>query len=115
MSDASWLGASPPVFIGVTLVLAGGCAFMTGAALARSWRPARQIVPYALLLGLASRFLIFALFQGDMLSLSGYLTDCACLLAIAALGHRLTLTHLMCAQYPWLYERSGVFTWRERK
>jgi hypothetical protein len=109
------LGTSVPVFIGITLILAGGCAFMTGAALARSWIPLNRILPYAMLLGLASRFLIFALFQGELLSVSGYLIDCACLLALAFLGYRLTQAHLMCAQYPWLYERAGLFTWRDRK
>jgi hypothetical protein len=34
------LGSSLPVFIGVTLILFGGAAIMTGHALAGTWRPA---------------------------------------------------------------------------
>ena len=47
---------------------------MTGQALAETWRPAGRLSPTALLLGVADRFLIFALFDGAArCSLPGFL------------------------------------------
>lgn len=103
-----------PVFIGVTVLFMGGCAFMAGQALASTWRPVWQVFPYALGLGLADRFLGFALFDGTLLSLPGYVTDAAVLLAITLAAYRLTLARRMVAQYPWLYRRTGLFGWASR-
>ncbi len=108
------IGNSLAVFIGVTCVLAGGAAWMTGLALASNWRPAWQAVGYALLLALADRFLIFALFEGQLLSLAGFALDAAVLIGIALAAHRLTLAGQMVKQYPWLYERQGLLSWRRR-
>ncbi|MGB0629486.1 MAG: DUF6867 family protein [Alphaproteobacteria bacterium] len=109
------LGTSVAVFIGVTVCLIGFAAFMTGQALAVTWKPVWQVVLYSFLLGLADRFLTWALFQGELLSPSGYVIDTIVIVAIAVTAHRLTLARRMTAQYPWLYERTGVFTWRDRK
>ena len=107
-------GNSWAVFIGVTCILAGGAAWMTGQALALTWRPAWQAAGYALLLALADRFLIFALFEGRLLSAAGFAIDAAVLIAIAMAGHRITLAGQMVKQYPWLYERQGLLSWRRR-
>jgi uncharacterized protein DUF6867 len=37
------------------------------------------------------------------------------ILAIALSAHRFTLARKMVAQYPWLYERSGLLNWREKR
>lgn len=103
-----------PVFIGVTVVFMGGCAFMAGQALATTWRPAWQALPYALALGLADRFLGFALFGGTLLSLPGYVIDAGVLVLITLAAYRLTLARRMTAQYPWLYRRHGLFGWISR-
>jgi hypothetical protein len=103
-----------PVFIGITVLFMGGCAFMAGQALASTWRPLWQVFPYALGLGLADRFLGFALFGGRLLSLPGYVTDAAVLVAITLAAYRLTQARRMACQYPWLYERAGLFGWRPR-
>jgi len=107
-------GNSVAVFIGLTCVLAGGAAWMTGQALAATWRPAWQAAGYALLLTLADRFLIFALFEGRLLSLPGFILDAAVLIVIALAAHRITLAGQMVKQYPWLYERHGLLSWRRR-
>jgi len=107
-------GNSLAVFIGVTCIIAGGAAWMTGQALALTWRPAWQAVAYALLLTLADRFLIFALFEGHLLSLAGFAVDSVVLIMIALAGHRITLAAQMVKQYPWLYERQGLLSWRQR-
>lgn len=104
---------SIPVFIGVTIVFLGGCAFMTGIALASTWRPMWQVFPYALGMGLGDRFLGFALFDGHLLSLPGYLTDTVVLVVITLAAYRLTQARRMVSQYPWLYRRAGLFGWAE--
>lgn len=107
-------GTSIAVFFVVTGLVIGFAAFMTGQAIANTWRPAWQLWVYVLLLGLVARFLIFALFDGELLSLTGYVASTALLLAIGFFAFRLTRARKMAHQYPWLYERSGLFGWRER-
>jgi hypothetical protein len=108
------LGASLPVFIGLTLVLFGGAAFLMGQAVAATWRPSWQVLLYGALLTIGDRFLVYALFEGELLSVSGYLIHAAVLIGIGLVAYRLTKAHKMVSQYPWLYERAGLFTWRER-
>ncbi len=101
------------VFLGLTVVLFGGCAFMTGQALAATWRPWWQIVPYGVMMGLADRFLGFALFRGDGLSVAGWALDSAVIIAVGLAAYRLTRARRMVSQYPWLYQRTGPFSWRK--
>jgi len=108
------IGTTWPVFIGLTVILLGGAGWMTGQALARSWRPLWQTVPYCLLLGLVDRFLTWGLFQGALLTLPGYLIGTAVILALGLIAYRATQTRKMVDQYPWLYQRTGPFTWREK-
>ena len=107
-------GVSPALFFGLTVVLVGGCAFMAGQAAATAWKPAPIALFHAALLGGADRFLIYGLFGGSLWSLSGYLSHTAVLAAIALAAHRLTLARRMVAQYPWLYRRTGPFSWSDR-
>lgn len=99
-------------FLGMTIVIFGGAAAMTGQALARNWRPIWQILPYALLLGLGDRFLLYALFGARLLSVRGYAAAVVILLVLGLAAYRLTQTRCMVRQYPWLYERAGPFHWR---
>ncbi len=108
------LGTSLPVFIGITVVIMGFAAYMTGQAVANSWQPAWYAVVYCFLLGIADRFLTWGLFAGDGLSVTGYLIDTAVLIAIAMVAFRLTQARRMVEQYPWIYERTGPFSWREK-
>lgn len=109
------LGTSFGVFLALTVLVMGFAAFMTGLALANTWKPAWHAVVYVVLLGFADRFLTFALFDGELLSLSGYLIDTAVLVAIGLLAYRVTLARKMVLQYPWIYERGGLFGWRRRR
>jgi|TARA_R110002072_G_scaffold49863_13_gene135007 branched-chain amino acid transport system ATP-binding protein len=109
-----FFGTTPFVFVGLTLVFFGGCAIMTGQGLAKSWRPIWFVVPYGLLLGLGDRFLTYALFEGELLTLPGYILDTAILIVIALAAYRLTQVNKMIVQYPWLYQRQGLFSWREK-
>lgn len=108
------LGTSVPVFVGVTCIIIGFAAYMTGQAMANTWRPTWQLFVYGALLGVASRFLIFSLFDGELLSTTGYIIDTAVLICIAWFAYRLTRARKMVNQYPWLYERSGLFGWKSR-
>ncbi len=98
----------------VTGVIGGGAALMAGRAISSTWRPYWYVVMYILLLSAAVRFLHFALFHGDILSVASYLVDAAYLVAMGSLSFRITRTNQMARQYPWLYERTGPFSWRER-
>lgn len=109
------LGESIPVFIGLTVILVGGCGFMMGQAIANTWRPYWQVVPYSLLLAATSRFLAFALFEEQLLAVVPYLAAAVVVLGLATLGFRLTQADLMVHQYPWLYERSGLLGWKDRR
>ncbi len=109
------IGTSWPVFLGVTIGIMGFAAYMTGQALANGWRPMWQVIAYAFPLGFADRFLVFALFDGELLLLSGYLVDTAILAAIGLISYRLAQVRRMVTQYPWLYERTGPFSWREKE
>ncbi len=109
------LGTTPGVSFTVTVVVMGFAAFMTGQAMADTWKPVRQVVAYCLLLGLGDRFLIFSLFEGELLSLSGYVIDSAVLVAISLFAYRLTQVRKMTSQYPWIYERAGLLSWRDRR
>jgi len=112
--DPGLFGTSPMVTIFLTVLFMGGCALMTGRALANTWRPAWQVVPYALLLGLADRFLIYALFDGELLSAGGFVAHTLILMAIALASHQATRAGRMVSQYPWMYERVLFFGWRRK-
>lgn len=102
------------VFFFVTIVLAGGAAWMSGRAIARGWEPYWQAAAWMLLLGAAARFIHFSLFGGSLLSLHYYVVDTLILMGIAWLGHRVTLTRLMTRQYGFAYESASPLTWRPR-
>ena len=110
MDDFSW-----PVFLGLTVVIIGGAGFLTGQALARGWRSMWQVLPYAGLLGLADRFLSYALFDLPLLSLGGYLAGTAVILVLSLTAYRTTQVAKMVSQYPWLYERVGPLAWRDKR
>ncbi len=112
MTHVPILDAPLPVFIGLTVIGMGFAAVMIGQALALAWKPAWQVVGYGLLLGMGDRFLTFALFQGKLLSFTGYLADTAVLVAIALVAFRINRAYRMVSQYPWLYRRDGLFNWR---
>ena len=108
-------GTTLPVYLGLTLALFGGAAWMTGQALGSAWRPGWQLMPYCALLAAGSRFFDWALFGGTLLSLPGYGLALATLLLLGIAAFRATRARKMTAQYPWLYERAGPFAWRARR
>jgi Domain of unknown function (DUF6867) len=102
-------------FLLVTLFLGGGAAYLTGRAVAVTWRLFPKLVFYIALLTAAVRFIHFALFSGTLLSLQFYVVDFIILLGLGSAGYRVTRAGQMTIQYSWLFERSGPFSWRPRK
>jgi hypothetical protein len=101
-------------FIVFTVILGGGAAYLAGRALAIGWRPVGLLVFYMVLFTIGLRFLDYALFQSNMFSPLYFITHGLVVLALALLGYRLTRVSQMVTQYPWLYERSGLLTWKDR-
>lgn len=107
-------GQSPLEILFVTGLLGGGAAWLAGRAIARTWRPIWHVVGYMAILGAAVRFVHFALFDAELLSLAGYATDATCVTLLGCLSWRVTRTTQMVNQYPWLYERVSLMSWRDR-
>jgi hypothetical protein len=110
-----FLGEDPLVLIILVGGFGGAAAWMSGRAVAENWRPVWQAVASAFLLALATRFLTYGLFDGELLSLIGYLRDSALLSLLAVLAWRMRLAAKMTTQYPWLYVAAGPFGWKVRQ
>ncbi len=102
------------IFLLLTVILGGGAAFMAGRSLATDWRDVKQLMIFMIPLGFGVRFLHFALFQQNLFSLQYFITHTAILMVLAYLGYRMKRVSQMVTQYPWLYERSGILTWRNK-
>lgn len=102
------------LFLFVTVVMGGWAAWMTGRAIAITWRPFWNLALYMLILGAAVRFIHFALFGGTLLSLHYYIVDTIVVFIIGSLGFKYYRARLMTSQYRWLYERTGPFSWKEK-
>ena len=102
------------VFVLLTVVLGGGAAFMAGRSLAKEWRPVAQLLLFMIPLSAGVRFLHFALYQETLFSAKYFISNTLILVAAALLGYRLKRVNQMITQYPWLYERSGPLSWRQK-
>ena len=93
------------VFVALTLVIGGAGAFVTGRAMALTWRGRWKAVAYMVPLAAAVRFLHFALFEEPTAPAQAAL--CFALLAVLALaGFAFARRRQMAAQYPWLASRT---------
>ncbi|WP_181702251.1 DUF6867 family protein [Chthonobacter albigriseus] len=102
------------LFALITVLIGGWAAWMTGRACAKTWRGGLILFIYILFLGMAVRFIHFAVFGGTLLSLHYYIVDTVILEIIAFVGFRYTRTRQMVRQYFWLYEQSGPISWRSK-
>jgi ABC-type uncharacterized transport system permease subunit len=107
------LGTSPGVFIGLTVILVGGAAILAGRAIGGNWKPAWQVVAACFGLALADRFLTFALFEGELLSLTGLLASFAVLVLMGLAAWRIARVSKVVGQYPWRYRRTSPFAYTE--
>jgi hypothetical protein len=90
------------VFLLVSVIFGGGCAWLAARAIAQTWRPWWHLVLYMLILGLAVRFLHYALFGRALIEPYYYAIDTAILIAIALAGYRSTRRYQMARQYGFL-------------
>jgi NO-binding membrane sensor protein with MHYT domain len=102
------------VFILISMLLGGGAAWLAGRAIASTWRPWWHVAFYMLILGVAVRFLHFALFDATLLSPQYYLVDTGVCLGLGFLGFRTARAAQMATQYRWINVRTGAFTWDRR-
>ena len=115
--QASWVEISVAAF-----VVFGWFSMLAGQALARTWRPWWHCIGYGLLLSVGARLVEYVLFIGRAQNLDVYVTDNSgfmiigtiYLIAVTLAAHRLSLARMMVTQYPWLYERAGLFAWRPK-
>ena len=99
----------------VTLVLGGSCAFLAGRAIAATWRSIWVATAAMIPMGLAVRFVHFALFNETLLMPRTYAVETLVLMAIACLSFQRTRARQMVSQYYWLYEPSGPLSWQLRQ
>jgi len=102
-----------PLFIGMTVLLVGSASWMMGRAVANNWNSWFQVLGYSMLLGLADRFLLYALYQQELLSVGGYLLDTVVILLLGSVSYRVNQVSKMVKQYPWLYQKLNWFMWRD--
>lgn len=102
------------VFILLTVVLGGSASWVTGKAIAQTWRPFWQLPLYVLLLTAAVRFLHFALWEEPLMPPQNWLVDYLVLSATALVGHRRMRAMQISKQYSWLFMPAGPFGWRRK-
>lgn len=107
------LGTSPLVFLGLTVILVGGCSMLAGRAMAENWRGPWQVAGAAFGLTLADRFLVYALFDGELLSPQGFVVDFLVLLGLGLLSYRIARVERMVRQYPWKYRKRSLLSYVE--
>ena len=62
-------------FMLMTVVLFGWCSYQLGKAMANTWQSISLMIFYVFLLTAFDRFLLFALFEQELLSISMFLVD----------------------------------------
>jgi hypothetical protein len=102
------------VFLLLTVLIGGTAAWVSGKAIAQTWRPFWQLPGYVLLLTAGVRFLHYALFYEPLLPLRNWAVDYTVLFVLAALGFRRMRALQVSTQYSWLFEPSGPLGWRRR-
>lgn len=109
----AFLGTSPAIFLGLTVIMVGGAAILTGRAVANNWKPAWQVVASCFGLALADRFLTYALFQGELVNLWGIFVHFLVLSAMGLASWRVAKVGRLVNQYPWRYRRTSPFGYTE--
>jgi hypothetical protein len=103
-------------FVGELVFYAIACwaTWMTGRAMAATWRTELKFLFSAIGLAAGVRFLHFALYEGPFLSPVHFLSDLVVLSVVGIIAYRYTRTNQMVSQYHWLYERASPLSWRNR-
>jgi hypothetical protein len=105
---------SSSIFLLVSIIFGGGAAWLSGRAIALTWRPVWQVFVYSLILGCAVRFIHFSLFGGTLLSAHYYLIDSLVCMGTGFLGFRAARVSQMVTQYRWINRPDGPLRWRRQ-
>lgn len=89
------------IFLLVTVLLGGASAYVSGKAIAETWRPFWQVIVYGLMLALVARFLHFALFEEVLLSAKNLAIDAVVIIAAGIAGYQFARKRQMAANYTW--------------
>jgi hypothetical protein len=89
-------------FLLITLSMGGGIAWLSGRAIASTWRPYWHVVAYMIVWAAVVRWLHYALFGGTLLSLSLYGLDLVVVLFFSLLSFVVMRNQQMKTQYGWL-------------
>jgi hypothetical protein len=92
-------------FVMVTFLLGGAAGWLSGRAIAITWRPFWMLVPAALGLGAGIRFIHFALFDERLASLPLVGVDAVAAFMFALVGYHMTRSRQMARQYGFLHRR----------
>ena len=115
---AGWLYDDAPNgllhFILLT-ILGGAAAVASGRAIASTWKSFAIVPVYMLILAAFVRFMHYALFAEDILSVPGYVVALVILLLASGFGYRAKRAEQMTTQYSWIYAKSGPLGWTARK
>ena len=101
-------------FLLMTLTLFGWCSYQLGKAMANTWQSISLMIFYVLLLTSFDRFLLFALFEQELLSVVMFLIDFITLSLISLISYRIAKISYMVSQYPWKYQKSGFFSYKNK-
>ena len=101
-------------FLLMTLTLFGWCSYQLGKAMANTWQPISLMIFYVLLLTAFDRFLLFALFEQELLSIVMFLIDFITLSLISLISYRIAKISYMVNQYPWKYQKTGFFSYKNK-
>ena len=101
-------------FLFMTLTLFGWCSYQLGKAMANTWQPISLMIFYVLLLTAFDRFLLFALFEQELLSAVMFLIDFISLSIISLISYKVAKISYMVNQYPWKYQKSGFFSFKNK-
>ena len=101
-------------FLLMTLALFGWCSYQLGKAMANTWQPISLMIFYVLLLTSFDRFLLFALFEQELLSVVMFLIDFITLSLISLISYRIAKISYMVNQYPWKYQKTGFFSYKNK-
>jgi hypothetical protein len=102
------------IFLFASIFLGGGAAALAGRAVAAAWLPPWRVIPFMLMLGVAVRFIHYAVFGSTFLSLYYYSIDTAVCIVFGLFSFRLTRVRQMVGRYGWINKRAGPFGWRAR-
>jgi hypothetical protein len=102
------------VIRGLVVLIGFWTAWCAGTAVAEGWSSYRLVVAYTFLLAWAMQFLHHALFNSPMFSGFYYVLDFVLLLVVSMAGFRYRRTYQIVTGYYWLYEKTSLFSWRQK-